>query len=68
MYVAVINCVEHGPLNGNSSGVPVLAYAKMFLTHPAEGGSEPTIYAEVISAVEPGTDSTVLHDIVQLYR
>jgi Flp pilus assembly protein TadG len=68
MYVAVINCVEHGPLNGNSSGVPVLAYAKMFLTHPAEGGSEPTIYAEVISAVEPDADSTVLHDIVQLYR
>jgi hypothetical protein len=68
MYVAVINCEEHGPLNGNSSDVPVLAYAKMFLTHAAESGSEPTIYAEIMGVLTVEEDGSVLHDIVQLYR
>lgn len=68
MYVAVINCVAEGPLNGNSEHVPVLAYAKMFLTHPAEDGSDQEIYAEIIGVLEPSTDGSILHDIVQLYR
>jgi Flp pilus assembly protein TadG len=68
LYVAVINCEEHGPLNGNSEDVPVLVYAKMFLTHAAEGGSEQTLYAEVISVLEVEVDGSILHDIVQLYR
>ncbi len=68
MYVAIINCVANGPLNGNTEDVPVLAYAKMFLTHPAEGGSDQTMYAEIISILQPNADGSVLHDIVQLYR
>lgn len=68
LYVAVINCLEHGPLNGNSEDVPVLAFAKMFLTHPAEGGSDQTLFAEVIGVLEVENDGLVLHDIVQLYR
>lgn len=68
LYVAVINCEEHGPLNGNSEDVPVLVYAKMFLTHAAEGGSDQTLYAEVISVLEVEVDGSILHDIVQLYR
>jgi len=68
IYIAVINCVDNGPLNGNSDNVPVLAYAKMFITHPAEGGSDQTIYAEIIGVLEPNQDQGVLHDIVQLYR
>lgn len=68
IYVAVINCEENGPLNGNTDNVPVLGYARMFLTHPAEGGSEQTIYAEVLELLEPDTNTGVVHDNVQLYR
>ena len=48
MPVAVVNCVGDGPLNGNSNAVPVTAFAKMFLSHPAEDGSVQTIFAEVV--------------------
>ncbi len=68
MPVAIINCVAAGPLNGNTNDVPVVAFAKMFLSHPAEDGSEQTIYAEVVGVLQPGIDDEILHDIVQLYR
>ena len=68
IYVAVINCLEQGPLNGDEKDVPVLAWAKMFLTHAAEGNSEQTLYAEIVGILEPGADGSVLHDIVQLNR
>lgn len=68
IYVAVVNCIADGPLNGNSEDVPVLVYAKMFLTHPAESGSDQEIYAEIMGVLDPGADGSVLHDIVQLYR
>ena len=67
MPIAVINCIADGPLNGNTDDVPVVAFAKMFLTHAAESGTKQTIYAEVIGALQPGVDSE-LHDIIQLYR
>ena len=68
MPVAVLNCIGDGPINGNTDDVPVVAFAKMFLSHPAEDGSEQTIYAEVVGVLQPGVDDDILHDIVQLYR
>jgi hypothetical protein len=68
MPVAVINCIADGPINGQEIDIPVVAFAKMFLSHPAEGGSDQTIYAEMIGVLQPGIDDEVLHDIVQLYR
>jgi Flp pilus assembly protein TadG len=67
MNVAVINCIADGPMNGNTNDVPVVAFAKMFLSHAAEDGSDQTIYAEMVGTLQPGIDDE-LHDIVQLYR
>ena len=69
MFFAVINCVEHGPISGNSAGpIPVEAFVKAFMTEPT--GDPPNIdtYLEVVDVVKPGGDDGVLHDIVQLYR
>ncbi len=68
MPVAVINCIADGPINGQEIDVPVVAFAKMFLTHVAEGGSNQVIYAEMVGVLQPGIDDEILHDIVQLYR
>ncbi|MCZ6886393.1 MAG: Tad domain-containing protein [Alphaproteobacteria bacterium] len=67
--VAVINCIADGPINGASGGpFPVKAFAKMFLVKPVDDPSTAGMYAEVISKLDPGVDTDVLHDIVQLYR
>jgi len=70
LYFAVINCIEHGPLNGNSAGdLPVEAFIRGFLTEtvsdPPDG---PEIFLEIIDIAVPGANDGVLHDIVQLYR
>lgn len=69
IFFAVINCLEHGPISGNSAGpIPVEAFVKAFMTEPT--GSPPDIdtYLEVVDVVRPGADDGVLHDIVQIYR
>ncbi len=68
MPVAVINCIADGPINGQEIDVPVVAFAKMFLTHASEGGSDQTIYAEMVGVLQPGIDDEILHPILQLYR
>lgn len=69
MLFAVINCIEHGPISGNSAGpIPVEAFVKAFLSEPV--GDPPNIdtYLEVVDVVKPGGNDGILHDIVQLYR
>lgn len=73
LYVAVLNCqalVAQGLLtSGNSSGpLPVEAFARIFLTEPVESGQNSTIYGEFNGIVQPGQDSAVVRDMVQLYR
>jgi len=70
VYFAVINCIELGPLHGNSSGpLPVEAFVKGFLTRPVEEPSSGVeIYLEIVDIARPGDGDGVLHDIVQLYR
>ncbi len=69
LYLAVINCIEEGPLTGSSNpDVAVKSFAKMFLIRPIPGGSDTSIWLEFIDEVKPGNEDGVLHDMVQLYR
>jgi hypothetical protein len=68
LHVAVVNCAEHGPLQGRETNVPVLTFAEFFITQPLGAGAEGTIYVETVRMVEPGTASDIAQDIVQLYR
>jgi hypothetical protein len=41
----------------------------LFLTKPVDQGPDQNIYAELVDVIEPGnTTSSVVRDIVQLYR
>jgi hypothetical protein len=74
MTLAVLNCValqQQGfSMNGNSPGLPVERFAKIFLTEPAsgQGNEQADIWAEVTGTVDPGDQNGILHDMVQLYR
>lgn len=69
LYVAVLDCqslTQQGLLTGGNSGppVPVVAYARFFLTEQVNGD----VYGEFNGIVEPGSDNGILHELVQLYR
>lgn len=72
IIIAVVNCIEHGPINGNSTPpLPVEQYAKFFVTEPVDihtGNSNQDIDGEFIGFVSPGADDSVIRDVVQLYR
>lgn len=69
LYMAVINCIDEGPLTGSSNtDVGVKSFAKMFIIRPIKGGSDTNIWLEFIDEVKPGNQDGVLHDIIQLYR
>lgn len=73
LFIAVIDCLAHNVNEENmgNSGppVPVTAFAKLFLTKPVDQGPDQNIYAELVDVIEPGnTTSSVVRDIVQLYR
>jgi hypothetical protein len=73
LYIAVIDCLAQNLADDNSGNsgppVPVTAFAKMFLTRPVDQGPDQNIYAELVDVIEPGnTASSVVRDIVQLYR
>ncbi|MCK5384935.1 MAG: hypothetical protein KAJ29_05110 [Alphaproteobacteria bacterium] len=67
IVVAAVNCIEHGVINGNESGIPVTTFIEMFITNYVNPDDH-NIYAEVISVVEPGSDDGVLHEFPVLYR
>jgi hypothetical protein len=64
LIVAVVNCVEQA-IQGNRDNVPVVAFARMFMTEPTVGGD---LYAEMLGVLQPGGEDGVLHDFPQLYR
>lgn len=66
IYVAVVNCVANG-LAGRQT-VLAVNFIKIFLTEPVNDPTGVEIVGEIVDIVELGIDSTVLHDIVQLYR
>jgi hypothetical protein len=67
LIVAVVNCIEQG-IQGNRDDVPVVAFARMFMTEPVGDGPEDDLYAEVLGVVRPGGNDGVLHEFPQLYR
>jgi Flp pilus assembly protein TadG len=71
LYVAIINCralEDLGySLNGSATNVPVVAFAKFFLTLPVPTNLS-AIYAEFDGIVTPGDSGAALYYQVQLYR
>jgi hypothetical protein len=67
LIVAVVNCIEQG-IQGNRDDVPVVAFARMFMTEPVGDGPDHDLYAEVLGVLQPGGDDGVLHEFPQLYR
>ncbi len=67
LIVAVVNCIEQG-LHGNRDNVPVIAFARMFMTEPVGDAPDHDLYGEVLGVLQPGGDDGVLHDFPQLYR
>jgi Flp pilus assembly protein TadG len=69
LVFAVINCIEHGPISGNSAGpIPVEAFVKAFMTEPTGVPPDVNTYLEIVDIARPGADDGILHDLVQLYR
>lgn len=72
IYGAVVNCNQYSSLltGGSGTNIPVQAFAKFFLTEPAQGevSGKKIIWAELIDVIEPGGDDGALRDQVQLYR
>jgi hypothetical protein len=61
LHAAVVNCQS---LQLEGEVVPVVAFAKLFLTLPL--GSKTDLYVELVGLVRPGDG--VSYDVVQLYR
>ncbi len=62
---AVVNCGLHN-IHGNSDDIQPVAFVKAFLTEPVSSSSD--IYLETIEVARPETNSSVMHDLIQLYR
>lgn len=61
LYVAVVNCLEHGPSGTNTLGrgpVPVKAYAKVFMTEPV-GNTDWDNRSRVVTNPDDGTTYTI---------
>lgn len=69
LTVAVVNCRQHN-IQGQRDDIPVIAFARMFITEPVgyESGKEDDLYVEMLGVAEPGDESGVLHDFPVLYR
>lgn len=68
----VVNCLESG-IQGNTSGVPVISFAKLFITEPVGLDGSDNIYVEVLDAsadvANPGgSGANVQHEYARLYR
>lgn len=73
LVMAVVDCVQNGPVNGNETNLPVTNFVKVMLTEPVQcdGGDCAAgfdLWGEIIDVLGPGQQDNSLHDIVQLYR
>lgn len=66
IVIAIINCREQN-LHGRQT-TPVVTFVRVFLTEPVSEPSSVQIIGEILDVVQPSTDTTVLHEVVQLYR
>ena len=71
VIAAGIDCTAN-PIRGNTTGIPVNEFYRLFLTEPVGAGSGNTfdIFVEVVGSAETGSSGTggIFHDVVQLYR
>jgi hypothetical protein len=70
LYAAVLDCRPDGTVKGKHTG-QAEGFIEMFLTEPAgqEAGTGPeTIWVEITDLVDPGDNTKVARDRVQLYR
>jgi Flp pilus assembly protein TadG len=80
-HAAVLNCraldasSTYGPIQGGSGNkLPVIAFAKFFITEKVSGDKNNTseadgdIWAEMVGIDMPGQANSVARDVVQLYR
>jgi hypothetical protein len=69
LTVAVVNCREND-IRGQSSQVPVVAYARMFITEPVGSAapSEDDLYVEMLGVAMPNDQSGIVHDYPVLFR
>jgi hypothetical protein len=70
IYAAVLDCRPDGTVKGKHTG-QAEGFIEMFLTEPAgqEAGTGPeTIWVEIVDLVDPGDNTKVARDRVQLYR
>jgi len=68
LAIAIINCLDDGPLNGNEDDVPTIGFAKVFLTEPVGAPPDMSFYLEIVDVVFPGDLNVDVHNIVQLYK
>ena len=68
LAIAIVNCLDDGPLNGNEDDVPTVGFAKVFLSEPVGPPPDMSFYFEIVEIVFPGTLNTDIHNIVQLYK
>jgi Flp pilus assembly protein TadG len=68
LIVAVLNCLEQD-LRGNRDDVPVLAFARLFITEPIDTPPGPNdLWIEMLGVAEPGDETGIVHDFPVLYR
>ncbi len=68
LVMAIINCLDDGPLNGNEDDVPTIGFAKVFLAEPVGAPPDMSFYFEIVDVVFPGDLNVDVHNIVQLYK
>ncbi len=68
LAIAIINCLDEGPLNGNEDDVPTIGFAKVFLAEPVGEPPDMSFYLEIVEVVNLGDLSVDVHNIVQLYK
>ncbi len=68
LAIAIINCIDDGPLAGNEDDVPTIGFAKVFLTEPVGPPPDMSFYLEIVEIVNLGDLNADVHNIVQLYK
>lgn len=68
LAIAIVNCLDDGPLNGNENDVPTIGFAKVFLSEPVGEPPDMSFYLEIVEVVFPGDLNVDVHNIVQLYK
>ena len=68
LAIAIVNCLDDGPLNGNEDDVPTIGFAKVFLSEPVGEPPDMSFYLEIVDIVNLGDLNVDVHNIVQLYK